>query len=195
MSSQNKNTRTRILDAAWILLESGATVRMSDIAKQAGISRQALYLHFPTRADLLIATTRHLDEAKNIDDRLAASRAAGSGRERLALFIDAWGNYIPEIHGVARALMAMQHSDDEARNAWAGRMQAVREGCEAAVTMVEADGMLAPHLDHDTATDLVWTLLSVPNWEQLRQTCGWSQDSYVTEMKRLVERAVIAPGH
>ncbi|MBT7717936.1 MAG: helix-turn-helix transcriptional regulator, partial [Halieaceae bacterium] len=27
---------------------------MSDIAKQTGISRQAVYLHFPTRAELLI---------------------------------------------------------------------------------------------------------------------------------------------
>ena len=103
MSRKNPQTRTRILDAAWQLLEAGDNVRMSDIAKRAGISRQALYLHFPTRADLLIATTRHLDEVKNIDDRLVASRAATSGRERLALFIEAWGNYIPEIHGVARA--------------------------------------------------------------------------------------------
>lgn len=195
MSRKNQQTRTRILDAAWQLLEAGDTVRMSDIAKKAGISRQALYLHFPTRAELLIATTRHLDEAKDIDDRLAASRAAGSGRERLALFVEAWGSYIPEIHGVGRALIAMQDSDQEARNAWADRMQAVRQGCEAAVTMIEADGQLAPGVDRDTATDLVWTLLSVGNWEQLRLGCGWSQEAYIAEMKRLTELAVIAPGH
>ena len=69
MSSEGPDTRTRILNAAWSLLESGrgAGVRMSDIAKEAGISRQALYLHFPNRADLLVATTQHVDAVKDID--------------------------------------------------------------------------------------------------------------------------------
>jgi len=44
-------------------------VTMADIAKAAGISRQALYLHFPTRVDLLVAMTRHLDAQNDIDDR------------------------------------------------------------------------------------------------------------------------------
>ena len=104
MSRETNETRTRILDAAWKLLEAsrGSGVRMSDIAKAAGISRQAVYLHFPTRAELLIATTRHLDEVKGVDARLAASRNAATGRERLDAFIEAWGDYIPEINGVAK---------------------------------------------------------------------------------------------
>lgn len=66
MSSRNRSTRARILDSAVSLLESGTggAVRISDIAKAAGISRQAVYLHFPKRSDLLIAATRFLDEKK-----------------------------------------------------------------------------------------------------------------------------------
>ena len=61
MSTKNPDTRTRALKAAWKLLEEGgSSVRMADIAKAAGISRQAVYLHFPTRAELLVAVTRHL---------------------------------------------------------------------------------------------------------------------------------------
>jgi AcrR family transcriptional regulator len=83
MSSENPDTRTRILESAWKLLEAGggSEVRMSDIAKDAGISRQAVYLHFPKRADLLIATTRYIDEVNDIDARLAASRGAATGVE------------------------------------------------------------------------------------------------------------------
>lgn len=192
MSSPSRPTRTRILNAAWKLLEAGGrSVRMSDIAKEAGVSRQAVYLHFPSRAELLIATTRFVDEEKDVDARLAPSRAATSGPDRLARFIEAWGNYIPEIYGVASALMAMQDTDDEARQAWSGRMQAVREGCGAAVAAIEADGRLASGFDRRTATDLLWTLLSVRNWEQLTQQCGWPQERYVTEMKRLASRALL----
>lgn len=107
---------------------------MSDIARQAGISRQALYLHFPTRAELLVATARHLDDVKKVDERLAASRSATTGMERLDAFIEAWGNYIPEIYGVGKAFIAMQDQDEAAATTWSDRMQAVREGCKAAVT-------------------------------------------------------------
>lgn len=193
MSSSNPTTRSRILDAAWTLLESGGSkVRMSDIAKAAGVSRQAIYLHFPSRADLLVETTRHVDEVKNVDARLAASRAAQGGAERLVLFVEAWGGYIPEIYGVGRALMAMQDSDEEARRAWENRMQAVRHGCAAAVSAIAAEGALRPGLTEDAATDLLWMLVSVRNWEQLRHGAGWSQEAYLAAMKDLAQRALLA---
>ena len=162
---------------------------MSDIAKAAGVSRQAVYLHFPTRAELLVATTRHIDEQKDVNARLAASRAATSGMTRLELFIEAWGGYIPEIYGVGRALMAMQ-DDEEAKCAWDDRMQAVRHGCDAAVQALAADGLLRRDLTTGAATDLLWTLLSVHNWEQLTRQVGWSQEDYIKRMKDLAARAL-----
>tara|TARA_Y100000815_G_scaffold222942_4_gene209857 strand:+ start:1633 stop:2220 length:588 start_codon:yes stop_codon:yes gene_type:complete len=190
----SSDTRSRILEAAWKLLEDGAggEVRMSDIAKKTGISRQAVYLHFPSRADLLIAVTRYIDEANEIDARLAASRSAATGVERLDAYIEAWGNYIPEIYGVGKALMAMQETDSEARMAWEGRMLAVREGCEAAVAALARDGALSPDIEEEKATDLLWTLLSVRNWEQLTLECGWSQEDYVEEMKRAARKTLLA---
>ncbi|RMA42931.1 TetR/AcrR family transcriptional regulator [Rhodophyticola porphyridii] len=192
MSRKNEHTRTRILKAALALLESGTAVRMSDIARAAGISRQALYLHFPNRADLLIAATRYLDEISDTDTKLAASRSARRGTERLDAYIEAWGNHIPEVYGVARALLAMRDSDAEAATAWTNRMAAMREGCEAAVWMLARDRDLNPRYGEDQATDLLWTLLSVRGWELLRLECGWSQEAYVAEMK-VVARAVLLP--
>lgn len=193
MSSENPTTRERILKSAWELLEDGmgSAVRMSDIAKRAGISRQALYLHFPNRADLLVATTRYLDEVNRVDDRLAPSRGAASGEQRLAAFVEAWGNYIPEIYGVAKALMAMQETDAEARAAWADRMQAVRDGCRAAVDALHEEGRLSDDLTRQTATDLLWALLSVRHWEQLRHACGWPQERYVAMTLRNARRLLI----
>jgi AcrR family transcriptional regulator len=193
MSSNSSDTRARILDCTWNLLESGdKKVRMSDIAKASGISRQALYLHFPTRAELLVATTRHIDSVKNVDARLAASRAATSGRARLASFIGAWGGYIPEIHGMSVALRALRASDAEAAAAWDDRMQAVRHGCAAAVRALAADDTLRPDLTEEAATDLLWTLLSVENWEHLVRDCGWSQTEYERQIERLAEAALLA---
>tara|TARA_R110002124_G_scaffold62740_6_gene171369 strand:+ start:4081 stop:4674 length:594 start_codon:yes stop_codon:yes gene_type:complete len=194
MSKSGEETRTRILKACWTLLEQGpdAPARMSDIARAAGVSRQAVYLHFPNRTELLIATTRFVDEASGIGERLATSRATTGGPARLDAYIEAWANYIPVIHGVGSALMAMAANDEAARAAWDDRMAAMRHGCDAAVQAIVRDGALCPGLDPVRATDLVWTLLSVRNWEHLVIDCGWPQGDYVSETKRLARAAVVA---
>ncbi len=137
---------------------------MADIAKRAGISRQALYLHFATRTDLLVATTLYVDQLKDIDARLAPSRSATSGPERLDAYIEAWGNYIPEIYGIARVLLALK-----------------------------ADGRLSSDNTRGQATALLWTLLSVRNWEHLRLDCGWSQKAYIAGIKTSANRLFVAP--
>ncbi len=193
MSSENIETRTRILDATVRMLEEhgGRGVRMGDIAKAAGISRQAVYLHFASRAELLVAATRYLDEVLDVDRRLAPSRAATSGAERLALYIDCWGHYIPEIYGVAKALLLAQDTDEAAAAAWNGRMLAMRDGCRAAIETLHADGKLAPEWTPKRATDALWTMLLVPNWENLTRECGWSNQQYVRWMKTLAERTFV----
>ena len=193
MSSETNETRRRILDAAWSLLESGDhAASMSDIAKAAGISRQAVYLHYPNRAELLIATTRHIDAVKDVDARLAESRAAKTGMERLRAFVRAWGDYIPEIHGVAKALMAMQETDAAAAAAWVDRMAAVRHGCKAVVDALKRDGRLAPEHGPKQATDLMFSLLSVHAWETLTRDCGWPQKRYIEVTTALCEKALVA---
>ncbi len=194
MSSGNPETRKKILDAAWTLLEAagGGDVRMSDIAREAGVSRQAIYLHFPARAELLAATTRHIDEVKDVEGRLVESRTAATGRQRLSAFIEAWGNYLPEIHGVATALIRLSPDDDAAREAWADRLRAVRDGCRAAIEALEKDGDLSPAYTAVQATDLLCTLLSVQVWEQLTAGCGWTQEAYVEEMQSVARRLLVA---
>lgn len=193
MSRDDPDTRTRILQATWDLLEvrQGHGVRMSDIARRAGISRQALYLHFPTRAELLIATTHYLDDVKGTEERLAPSRAAETGIERLDAFIEAWAAYMPEIHGLAKAFLAMRDTDAAAAAAWDQRMQDMREGCEAVIAALKRDKMLSPAYAPKQATDMLWTLLSVRNWEQWTIDCGWSQKRYVTTLKSMARRLFV----
>ena len=193
MSSSNKNTRTRILETAIQLLEErgGRGVHMGDIAKETGISRQAVYLHFTSRTDLLVAATRYLDEKLDVDRRLAPSRAATSGIDRLDLYVECWGNYIPEIYGIGKALLMACDTDDAADIAWKDRMAAMRDGCRAAIDALHADGKLAPEWSRPKATDALWTLLLVPNWESLTVECGWSTKEYIRRMKILARRVFV----
>ena len=193
MSSENLETREKILKAALALLEAGdlSKVRMSDIAKRTGISRQAVYLHYSSRADLLIAATKYLDRLKDTDKRLAPSRSARTGRDRLDAWVEAWADYIPEIYGVSKAFFAIMDKDAEASAAWNQRMQDMREGCEAAVLALDRDGDLAEGLTPAAATDMLWTMLSVRSWELLTQDCGWSNADYRERTKAAARKLFV----
>ena len=193
MSRKTEQTRNRILETTVKILEQsgGSGVRMGDIAKASGISRQAVYLHFKSRTELLVAATRFVDERLDVDARLAPSRNAATGDERLRLYIEFWGNYIPEIYSVGKALMVAQETDEAAAAAWQGRMHAMRDGCRAAIDALAADKQLADGWTRPKATDALWTLLLVPTWENLTIECGWSTNQYVRFMSELAVRTFV----
>ncbi len=184
MTKEQNETRTTILNSAWALMKrgSGKGIRMSDIAKAANVSRQAVYLHFSSRAELLIAVTRHIDEINNVDERMHEVLQSENGREHLRLWIEFWGNHLPKIHSVARMLMADRYTDEAAEAAWLDRMAAVRHGCNAAIKHLQKDGALAKGWSVKSATDMLASMLSVAQWEQLTQESGWSNKEYIKRM-------------
>lgn len=164
---------------------------MRDVAEAAGVSRQAVYLHFGSRAELMVATARYGDEVRGRDERLSRYFAATTGVELLEAYAEFWGNYIPEIYGIARALLEARESDEAAAAAWDDRMSSVRERCRNIIETLHRDGMLAPEWSRDEAVDLLWTMLSIRNWENLTIECGWSTVQYVEQMQKLLKRAFV----
>lgn len=193
MSSTEPETRIRILQATLRLMEAqqGQGVRMSDIAAAAGVSRQALYLHFTSRTELLVATTRYGDELHGLEERRRRWRMAKTGPDLLTAYIEFWGNYIPEIYGIARALMTVRDTDEAAAAAWNDRMAAVRGSCRYIIETLQQEGTLAPGWTGDSATDMLWTMVSIRNWEQLTLECGWSTGQYVTWMQTVARRVFV----
>ena len=189
MSSTKQNTRERILEATWQLMvqHNGQGVRMTDIAKHIGISRQALYLHFESRTELMIATTHHVDDVLGLDERLKYFHTLTDGRELLEEYVNVWGNYIPKIYGIGKVLIQMKDTDKDAAAAWNDRMTELRNGCEKVISVLVEDRKLSTKWSSQKdAVDMFWTILSLHNWEQLTTECGWSESEYITKMKLLL---------
>ena len=91
-------------------------------------------------------------------------------------------------HLGGQALLDAQANDAAAAAAWNERMQAMRDGCRAAIVALEFDGHLAKQWGMEEATDFLWTMLSVRNWEQLTQACGWSTSQYIRRMQAVARR-------
>ena len=164
---------------------------MRDVAEAAGVSRQAVYDHFGSRAELMVATARYGDEVRGLDERLVHYRSAVRGVDRLEAFVEFWGNYIPEIHGIARAMLAARETDGAVAAAWDDRMRVVQEACRDIVGRLRRDGMLAPGWSEEEAGELLWAILSIGNWENLTLERGWSVDLYVKSMQELAKRAFV----
>jgi len=173
---------------------NGQGVRMRDVAEEAGVSRQAVYDHFGSRAELMVATARYGDEVRGLEERLVGYRAASGGVERLEAFVEFWGNYIPEIYGIARAMLAARETDEAVAAAWDDRMRVVQEACRDIVGRLQHDGMLAPGWSQVEASEMLWSLLSIGNWENLTLERGWSVGLYVARMKELTKRAFVLGG-
>jgi AcrR family transcriptional regulator len=193
MSSGNPVTRKRILVAAWRLMveRHGQGVWIEDIARAAKISRQAVYLYFGSRAELLIATVRYVDEVKELDKRLEKVYSATRAGEILDGLIEFWGNYIPEIYGLAKALLAVYDSDRDAAAAWDDRMAALREGCRNTVQCLQREGALASEWTPDEATSWMWAMLSIAVWEDLTIHQGLSPEKYTQQMQSVMRRTFV----
>ena len=194
MSSSELDTRTRILETTWALLEKqpGQSLSMGKIAKASDISRQALYLHFTSRAELLIATTRYVDEVKGLNQRLAKIQQCSSGKEMLQVLIKEWGNYIPEVYGVSKALMMTKDTDEAAAEAWSEIMGCLHDVCVEIIQRLGKENKRSLDWGEKSASDFLWTLISIQSWEQLTLECNWNNDQYISHITQTVMASIVS---
>src|SRR5690242_14323750 len=145
MSSTQLSTHDRILETTWHLLEKnqGQGVDIADIAKAAGVSRQAIYLHFKSRTELLIETTRYVDKTFSFTERIQEACRPSTGTVSLEDYVSIWGNYIPKIYGCAKAILYARETDAAAAEAWDTRMDDLRNGLRIILEQLEGAGQLA----------------------------------------------------
>ena len=194
MTTTRGDTRARILDTAWRLVQERGigAVTLADIAAATGVSRQLLYVHFENRAGLLVAMARRHDVHSGF-----AGRAAQAGSlppvEALERLLRLWFAYLPEILPVARALEAAATNGDEGGVAWRDRMGDLWEVFATAVDRVERDGRLADGWTAATAADWVWARAHPATYQHLVVDRAWPADDYVDRAVHSVLCEVVRP--
>jgi AcrR family transcriptional regulator len=167
-------TGDRILDAALSCAEEGPDFTMADVARAAGLSRQAIYLHFPDRKTLLIALLLRARE----DHPSPKLENAPSARAALGTLVARFAEIYPKVWPVVRA----QESETGDRN--------VAPDCRALAERFRSEGALAPHLSPAAAADLLSTLLSLAVWKELVMVRGWDAARYKSHIAFLAAGAL-----
>jgi AcrR family transcriptional regulator len=186
------DTRARILAATWKLVEKSRDlqVRIADIAAAAGVSRQAVYLHFGNRANLLLAAVQHRDQTSPTQ---AIARAAEDDAVpgALANFVEAWFEHIPRIEPVAHLLSAASQIDPEARVAWEDRMALLRRLILVLTKRLATGGVLKPEWTVERAADWIWHGTHLDGWRHLVGERGWDAAEYGRHVCSSLERDLL----
>ena len=163
---------------------------LDEIAKAAGVSRQAVYLHFGSKAKLLLATARHIDATGDLPGLLEHVFAAPDALAALDRAVDLHVRYDAKILRFALLFESARRTEKVADVAWQDRQKARHSFFRRLVEWLRRDGMLAPDLTVAQAADIWWTLQSHQVLEQLTVQRGWSKERYGRGLKRLLRRAL-----
>ena len=187
-------TRRRIFEAAWnlIVVRGDAGVTMAHIAKKAKISRQALYLHFADRAQLLDALVRYADEKRGLTSAIQHIVDAPTAREALGRMVSLQARQNPRIWGIALAFEAVRRTDKAAQRSWQRRQARRLETCRTIIERLRREGELRPTLTMEEATDLLYVITSLRMWEDLVLVRGWTADQYQERVTRLLLESLTA---
>lgn len=164
---------------------------MAEVAHRAGVSRQALYLHFADRTALFLEVSRLADSTNRTPGRQRRIDEAPTARDALreAIALQAWLK--PRLRGVATATDVLRRSDPAADAAWTEREHARLERCEQVVQRLRDEGDLAPGWDVATAARCFWAVTSQRVWDDLVMDQGWSTAQYRKYLTALLEAALV----
>ena len=193
MSIRRQQTRSKILESARrLLVERGFYgVGLEEVARDAGVSRQALYLHFKSKAELLVATAHYTDETVGIDEILRPVPEAKTAVEALDAGVVAFATVEPQIYDVASVIYSTRRSDPAAEAAWQDRMAFRRDNIRHSIERLQAEGILADGWMADEAADFAWAILSLHTYEYLVVERRWPIEQFVRRLQQILRGILV----
>jgi AcrR family transcriptional regulator len=193
-NARSRRTRAAILDATRAIAEGDgglSLLTMTSVAERAGVSRRAVYMHFPSRASLLAGLFHHVNETDGLSE---SSRPVHEAVDSEAA-LDAWAAHLARFHGplvpITRAIDRARDSDPDAGALWDRIMSDWLAACRGIARRLQREGRLAAPWTTTTATDLLWALMSVDVTDRLLNDRHWSPQRYRTGVAVLLRRTLL----
>lgn len=182
MSSRKEETRASILDAARALFEEQGYfgTGLEQVAANAGVSRQAIYLHFASKAELLAELHLRIyetDVAPALERHPIWTRATALEGLDDSIAVDA--EVVSKVWRVHEALVLARRHHPEVDETLRAREQVRYDDLLRLGRWLKKDGALAPAVRPAGFADVYWGVLSVGTHQALVNERGWSLPRYV----------------
>jgi AcrR family transcriptional regulator len=172
---------------------NGDAPNMSELARAVGVSRQAIYLHFPDRASLLLALVERVDEDEDLQAGIEIVKTGQDAAAQIHAWaqMQAWRN--PRIASFARALDQTRHTDRAVAHAWRDRTENRMRGAVAIVNRLREEDRLHPSWKPDEAAAVLGELTSFRVWDDLVNESKLPPDRYVEIVTSAALAALSSP--
>jgi AcrR family transcriptional regulator len=194
-NERSRRTRAAILDATLRLLEEeGAqATTMASVARLAGVTRHAVYLHFSSRAELLLALHAHVDDKLDLQASLRPLYEAPDAVTRLDAFTAHLARFHPKIRAVDLALLRAKDTDPDVSELIEQGLRVWHDACLEVARGLAEEGRLAEPWTTRTAADLMWSLMFPETLDRLMSSRGWSSQQYGELLAVLLRRTLVQP--
>jgi AcrR family transcriptional regulator len=195
-NARSRRTRAALLAATREILEAEGfdALTMTAVAERAGVTRRAVYMHFPTRAELVDGLFAHVAEVEGLEASVERVWAAPDGVAAL----DAWARHLADYHArlitVTKAVERVGDRDPDARRHRQTVVRAQRANCRRLAQWLERDDRLAAAWTVDTATDVLWALISTDMIEALVVHRRWSRSRLADHLSLLFRSTFTTTG-
>jgi len=179
-NARGRATRAALLDAARAALETDglAGLTMAAVAQRARVSRRAVYLHFASREDLLVALFHHVSETED----LAGSLQPVSDAPDAVSALEEWAAHLARFHtriaAVSGAIERVRFTDPAAAAHWDLVTEDRHRICRDLAARLDGEGRLAAPWTVDSAADMLFALMSSGVLEALTVDRHWSPQRY-----------------
>ncbi|WP_025274637.1 TetR/AcrR family transcriptional regulator [Haloglycomyces albus] len=192
-NSRGRRTRAALLNAIAEIVEADGfdALTMGEVAKRAGVSRRAVYLHFANRPDLIPALHDHVVEELGLVDSLEHVWNAANGPEALR----EWAYHLARVHTnvleVDRAVRYSQQSDPVVRQYRLDTAERQLDNCRFIIGMLADEGNLSPEWTVEDAVDMLWSLVSTDMMDALINERNWDSDKFGVKLAFMLERTFL----
>ena len=161
----------------------------------AGVTRRAVYLHFPSRIELVGGLFDHLAAAEGLHESLERVWAAPDAVAALTEWAAHVARYHPRLLVVDRAVEHVRRADDDAARHRATVAAAKLTNCRRLADRLAAKGRLVALWSPETAADVIYALTTSDVVEGLLADRGWSPEQLARGLARVLRRTFANGDH
>jgi AcrR family transcriptional regulator len=166
---------------------------MTAVAERAGVTRRTVYLHFPSRAELVAGLFDHVAESEGLEKSVQAvwdAPDAGAALEEWARHV---ARYHPRLLSVDRAVERVRHVDEDAARHRARVVRAKHANCQRLARRLRDEGQLADPWTSQSAADMIFALTSSDLVEGLIVDRRWSRQKLASHLGTLLRATFLTP--
>jgi AcrR family transcriptional regulator len=191
---RSRRTRAALLAAAHAILEEQGfeALTMSAVARQARVTRRAVYMHFASRSELVGVLFDYVASVEGLAESLEAVWHAPDGVSALDEWAAHLARYHPRLLTVDRALQRVWRVDPDAAAHRKRVVTAKMANCRRLARRLVDEGRLADAWTIESAADMLFALISSDMIEALIVDRRWSRHQLADRLAILFRSTFVA---